>query len=143
MLQLIKYWFNVYGSKKELRKIQSSYRPHLKAAKKVPDSAELERCYGEMMAESEPYELDLNHLRTSRMISVANNLDVVTPSMTDDRYWETVFSYRFLTIEGRSFLRKAIREERRARRDAWAPFISLITGLVAAATGLIVAIGGR
>ena len=51
-----------------------------------------------------------------------------------------------LTNEGITVLRKAIREEEAARREAllaWVPLVGALTGLVGTATGLLLALFGR
>ncbi len=86
---------------------------------------------------------DLTQLDSERMYLVTRNLmacasRMMIPTPEEDQ-WERcgVTGYRFLTTRGIHELRKAIRGERTARREAALSWIGATTGLVGALTGLV------
>lgn len=96
----------------------------------------LEGLHQEHYFEFTELESERVHLMTARLMAAASRMMVPTPG---EDAWEEcqVTGYRLLTREGIQELRRAVRAEEAARRDAALSWLGAGTGLVGALTGLV------
>lgn len=80
-------------------------------------------------------------LVTRRLLSIAYSLMLPVPQGEN---WEKcpITGYRILTDEGIHVLRSAIREEKKARREAALSWLAPVTGFIGALTGLAAVVFG-
>ena len=130
------------------RRIDAHYRAEIEAASKRGDHKEVEALRGSKEAEErlDSDERDISF--TKELIREAVELRVPLPTHPgyppadgENEYWafSQMLGQRYLTPLGVSTLRDTIRREREARRaarDRWIPWISALTGLIGALTGL-------
>ena len=85
-------------------------------------------------------ELDIRMLETKYIIRKANKYNVPWPRNSESENWsdwQNSYGLRYLSDEGRSRLNKLIRQELKERREPFIQLITVITGLIGAAIGLI------
>lgn len=86
---------------------------------------------------------EVDHLVTQRLLGHAAQLLVETPDTTDESCWQEchcIMAYRVLTRKGIRELRSAIRAERTARNKLLLPWLTGLTGLAGALTGMLAVI---
>lgn len=105
----------------------------------------------EIVLQTEKHELDewnekISILKTRYLLYTASVKDLPTPSMTEEEgLWEQGLytGSFFLTVHGMTELRQLIRKERKETFDLFLPVVSLLTGLIAAISGLILVLSTR
>jgi hypothetical protein len=96
------------------------------------------------MHESMQVYKDKMMVRSNRLIEIASRLFIPVPSPWDPfkvyKWEEDMYGRKHLTQESMHELKMSIRAERKAKWELivmWFPFISVIVGLIGAATGLV------
>lgn len=133
---------------RESRRVDRLYRQEMKAleAKKAPWE-ERESLRSQWAADAFEIQEEIRSHETWQLLRVASRLHVPVPKRPygreddpGDENWEQESPGTwYLTPAGYSKVRNAIREERRARREAflaWLPLIAAISGLIGILAGL-------
>jgi predicted SAM-dependent methyltransferase len=125
-------------------RISKSYDEAMKGAReRKASSEELDRIAHEHHFEHQVAEDELYKLQSGHLIRVANRLMVpVPPFKTKDGAWmeSSIRGGWHLTPEAMHDLRAAIRAERKARREEWTVWVSLLAltvGVLSSLTALV------
>ena len=126
------------------KKIRLFYDEALEEAKKEGKAGDdIESLHALASDEDAEVQEKIDQLITFRLLGIANKLIVPVPEHNHEKMWkECHYSLRrkVLTAKGVAKVRKAIRLERRDRRDAYVPLIAALTGVIGAITGLVAVI---
>jgi hypothetical protein len=106
------------------------------------DDKKSDDLYGEWQADraSEAYEVE--RLRTIDLCRKAARYHVLEPDYNDPRFWDSYPRSQacHLTIAGIDFIESRINQKRKIHRELWTLLVVAATGLIGAATGLVVAL---
>lgn len=83
---------------------------------------------------------EIDHIITSYLEKTALRLILPIPDISDNKMWRTcnhIGNINVLTTLGISELRTSIRNERKAKRDVFISWITVLTGLIGTIIGLI------
>jgi hypothetical protein len=122
------------------KKLAHLYEPDIDKAKKENRHEDYESLVSEYQTEGNLLNDDLQIAQTFRLIRDAENHGIPTPPYSDQTAWEVGYhpGKTYLSVAAQHEIRKAIREERAARRDYWvgwikdvaAPLVSVIGALM-------------
>ncbi len=121
---------------RKLRRLElETKRKYLSGLKNAQSQAEKDRLHDEYFhVVHEEIETRRRFLEQERLLEKAQRLLVDKPSAND---WETGWDgTKLIKLNALSKLKSDIRIEHKAKRDVWLPWLSMITGLIAALTGL-------
>ena len=129
------YRWRLAQLQKEKRKCESFYDPLIADAK---TDEEKESLIAEKMYEWEEIDLKISKHISIYLLNETERLLLPIPDLNDDKekMWNRKRAYGILSNKGISELKSAIRNEYRERREASVTWMSLIIGLIGAATGL-------
>lgn len=142
-MNYLKYRISLYKLHKKRDKAYANLSKQVDDARKSGGEEE-----AQMVWQTESYDLDMvdeeiSILRTRYWRSKAAKMILEVPPITDkDGFWETGHCTNrwFLTFKGITELRQLIRKERKETFELFLPWLSLLTGLIAAIAGLILTI---
>ena len=127
--------------------VDKAYAKDIAKAKAEKNEEKVESLESDHRFEIQSHEEEQDLILTRHLIRQASRLHVPLPrrknpdgSDTDFWYEGSQTYYRMLTTEGVAKLRDEIRRERKARHEAkavWITLLSAITGAIGAATGLV------
>ena len=140
--------FFLYRFQRRRRSIEKEFDAALFALegnKTEADQNERDELANQFQQRLDHVDLNIELVRTSRLIVGAQALELQVPRGNDPEMWNSVSNRRVLSPKGRSYLRKLIDDEKTRRRDvrAWwwknvlIPAITALTGLAGVITGLI------
>lgn len=118
-------------------KIDRAYERELSNASKANDR---ERIAERHHWETELYYEQIEEIKTRRILRKAMRLDVPFESPSDQsKRWQQSHQLQtwYLTTLGYSELRKAIRQEKRERRDVAITWSGVVVGIIGSLTGLL------
>jgi hypothetical protein len=134
---------------RDLARLRRDYHREMAEARDSQSTADPQEIEARYTSESDLAREELESVRTERIIRRARALRVPLPSLrphaqAGDENWDlgSVMGQWTLTDEGQARLRRAIREEEKARRETAAFWIGILTGLIAVVTGLVGAATG-
>lgn len=149
LLQLIRYVPALREWKAEWRRslLDRAYAKDIAAAKVAKDKDKVVSLESDHQFEIQMHEEEADLELTRYLTRQARRLHVPLPRYKNDDgsesgHWHEgpLTYYRMLTTEGVAKLRDEIRREKKARHESkavWIPWLSTITGVIGAATGLI------
>lgn len=127
--------------------VDTAYAKNIAKAKAAKDDDKVRSLEATHQLEIQLHEEDEDLILTRRLLHQARRLHVPAPDRLNADGSETEFwyegpltYYRMLTTAGVANLRDEIRREKKARHEAksvWIPWLSAITGVIGAATGLV------
>lgn len=83
-------------------------------------------------------QLAINHLISLRFCKIANKLLIPLPEHGNEKYWHRYYDGSYiLTVKGVWGLKKLIRQEKKQCREGFIIWISALTGIIGATTGLV------
>ncbi|MCK4914512.1 MAG: hypothetical protein KAS69_07970 [Planctomycetes bacterium] len=141
MLETTKYHYCLKKLYKEQQKTSNLYSHLIVDAKnKKKPQDEIEKLRSEEMNESQIIDEKIGSLVTQRLCKKADQLMVPIPDYHDEEYWNDMCVYRqgrILTTKGVCEVKKAIRAEKRERREGFVVWMAALTGIIGAITGLV------
>jgi hypothetical protein len=149
LLRIIRYIPAPREWKAEWRRslLDRAYAKDIAAAKVAKDKNKVESLEGDHRVEIQMHEEEADLELTRYLTRQARRLHVPLPRYKNDdgsesEHWYegSLTYYRMLTTEGVAKLRDEIRREKKARHESkavWIPWLSAITGVIGAASGLI------
>ena len=127
--------------------LDKAYAKNISAAKKLKDKGKVENLERDHRFEIDLHDEDEDAYLTKNLLSKARKLRVPVPhryneDKTESEHWyEGHYTGRwYLTTRGFAALREEIRREAKARHESraqWVVWISALTGVIGATTGLI------
>lgn len=130
--------------------LDCAYAEDISIARKLKDYNKAESLERDYRFEIDMLDEEESGYLTKKLSAKAHRLRVPVPhryndDQTDSGYWhEGQYTYRwYLTTSGFSSLRDEIRREEKARHEArahWVIWLSSLTGVIGAVTGLVVTI---
>ena len=137
--------FDLWKAQRSKAKLDDDYRKKAASLLKANKHEDHEILLSDWHFDGREAEEIINALVTRKLVSQANKLDLPIPSYPrrgqedESQFWyySEDGSQRILTSKGRLELRDSIRREKRERFDARARWVTLITGLIGAAIGLV------
>ena len=145
VLNLLPFTSEVWRARRGNERTQRSYRRALAKLGPMATGAQREEVFSDWQYDLDETEDDEQNAITRGLLHRARSLLVPVPSRDGGEsglpYWEEgQFGTKHLSRVGIARIRAAIREEEKARREArahWVIWVSALTGLVGAATGLL------
>lgn len=141
MLEYIKYIRELKKYNKEIDDNDKHYKDRIEEAKKNNKTEEdIRMISDEWRAVNQDPELNIQILETKFLIRKANKYNVPWPRTSESENWsdwQNIFGIRYLSDKGRFRLNKLIRQEKKERREGFIQLITVITGLIGAAIGLM------
>lgn len=143
---MFKNIFKIKKLEKELAEVERKYVKYQQTKKYKSLTSEEkhmeEDCF--YQGEYRPLWQEIEALKDGELLRKAANLFIPFPSHWEDKeskYWrESDLGSYYLKTEGKHYLIKAIREEEKARREAWVwwiPLLSAISSFFGAILGVI------
>lgn len=133
--------------------LDRAFARELAAARKRKDNAKVQQLESDHRFEMELHEEDEDAFVSKRLLHKARRLRVPIPrthgsdGQESDHWYQSHYSGRwYLTNLGISALRTEIRNEIKARyesRSHWVVWLSAVTGVIGAITGLVAVIAGK
>lgn len=135
----MKDWLKLKKLERELETIEkkhSAFQQSEKYKKMSPEGKSNEDdAY--IACEYFPLRDEIEDIRSRMFLKKARKLGIPYPKYYDkacEEFWtQSGFGFHYLTDKGYHEIRKAMREEKKARREAvlcWAPLITVLTGLL-------------
>ena len=90
--------------------------------------------------ETEFERLEIEFIKTMRLLREAHRFCIPIPDQSDGRIWKDILTRYYLTDIGKFELNRAIRQEKKERREAFLQYCMAITGLLGVLIGIISAI---
>ena len=136
--------FELWRAQRNRAKMNRRYRKEAAALRETGSPLEQEELAGDWHFHDVMAEDSISAIVTQRLIAKANKLDLPTPPYPKARdeenpcwYYSDDGTERLLTAQGRTVLRDSIRKEKRERFEARSRWVTLITGILGAAIGLV------
>jgi hypothetical protein len=133
--------------------LDRTYARDIAAARKQKDNEKVKQLESDHRFEMELHEEDEDAYITKRLLAKARRLRVPIPrrqtsdGQESEHWYESNYTGRWhLTTLGIATLRSEIRSEIKAHHESrsyWVVWLSAITGVVGAITGLVAVIGGK
>lgn len=133
--------------------LDRAYARDISAARKQKDNEKVRELESDHRIEMELHEEDEDAYTTKQLLARARRLRVPIPrrhlsdGQESEHWYESNYTGRwYLTTLGIAALRSEIRSEIKARHESrshWVVWLSAITGIVGAITGLVAVIGGK
>jgi len=134
-------------------RLDKAYAKGINAARKLKDKEKIESLEQDHRFEIDLYEEEEDAYLTKVLLSKARRLRVPVPhryneDSTESEHWyEGNYTGRwYLTTRGVTALREEIRRELKARHEArshWVVWLSALTGVIGAVTGLVALLGHK
>ena len=148
MLGLIRFRYRLRRLERQLADVHKTYEKQKAAAKaRGASEEELEALSAANSTDDLYFTEALLAAHTSRLIKMAHDLMIPVPYSWETAHkdkWVQGAMHRYMTTEGMTELRAAIRAEQKARRELivmWTPLVSALVGLIGAITGLAAVLG--
>jgi hypothetical protein len=136
--------FDLWQAQRAKSKLDKAYGKEVEALRKASKHQEAEEKLAEWSADGRQVEDEIDEIVSQRLLKRARRLDVPIPSplfgnLEEDEFWDRSYSSGgyILTRKGRAVLRDAVRKEKRERFESKARWITLFTGIIGAAIGLV------
>jgi hypothetical protein len=136
MFDWIKYRWNLNKLYAKRNKKMKKFEKTRKKAK----TEESEDPWDEEAIVYNDFQQEINSLISGRFCQIANKLLVPLPDYNDKEGYWTQYQpdgWYYLTVKGIWELKKLIRKEKKERRDGFIIWISTLTGIIGATTGLV------
>lgn len=134
----------LWRAQRQREKQNRKYRKEAAALHEKRSSLEKQELAADWHFHEQWAEDSINAIITQRLIAKANKLDLPIPpypsrgeEVNQCWYYSEDGTERLLTAQGRTILRDSIRKEKRERFEARARWVTLLTGIIGAAIGLI------
>ena len=147
LVRLIPFTSEAWHARRYNERVQRRFRRALEKLGPRTTGAQREEVYQDWQYELDEAEEEEQGAYTRRLLHRARSLLVSVPArdgkeLNGDTHWEQghTLGTWYLTRAGIARIRTAIRDEEKARREArahWVVWVSALTGLVGAATGLL------
>jgi hypothetical protein len=139
--------FDLRKAQRAKNNLDRNYRSKAAALRKANDQAQYEILISEWHFEGKEAEDVINALVTRSLVAKANKLDLPIPPYPKHNEQENAYWYysddgseRILTAQGRAELRDSVRREKRERFESRSRWVTLFTGIIGAAIGLVTVI---
>lgn len=143
MLSYVKYKLELWKLDREERQLRKPFDKEWKATKDKSHDKYRE-VYHHIDFDLEEIKERRSAVHTSRLMSQMFYLDIPVPPPTSHEFTNSIHTDSFiLTQNGRNEMRKRIRAEQAQRRQPIYMAITLVTGLLGAATGLAAVLIGK
>jgi hypothetical protein len=137
MFDYFKYRHKLYQINRKLDKIDKLYEKDFKRLKKEKNKEEFERVLAEWSGVAAEYETEKEIVQTKYFMRIAYRLNVHSPDILNPELWEESYWGKHLSDKARFELNKAIRQEKKERREGWVQIVTLFIGLVGTFIGLV------
>ncbi|MFX0137097.1 MAG: hypothetical protein ACFFDN_25890 [Candidatus Hodarchaeota archaeon] len=137
MIEFLKYRYQLNKLLSERKKTKKQYDSA------IEETSDKSRKRSELISEamyfSDFIDFQIRELHTDYLQKVANKLIVTIPNYNEENIWEKPIGYRrpILTNKGIHELKRAIRMEKKERREVVFNWIMLLTGLIGTLIGLV------
>lgn len=135
---------DLWRAQRSKARLDKAYGREADVLRKGGKHEELQEKLAEWSADGQLAEHEIEEMVSQRLLQRARRLDVPIPSplfakLEEDEFWDrSNFTGGYiLTRKGRAMLRDAVRKEKRERFESKARWITLFTGIMGTAIGLV------
>lgn len=140
MTENLKYRFKLNKAVKNVIQTEDEFRSRIARAKKEKNELLIKELKDEAHHEIKTAQAEVTWLRSRYWTSQARKWEVALPAQ-DETHWEdfegTGFDGHLLSRAGVSYVRNAVREESSRSRKLIFEWLTMLVGIIGAATGLI------
>jgi hypothetical protein len=137
--------FDLRRAQRAKARLDKAYGKEAEALRKAGKHQEREEKLAEWGADGQLAEDEISEIVAERLINKARRLDVPLPPYPIEgdahqyEFWETssITGRYILTQKGRALVRDALGKEKRERFESKARWVTLFTGIIGAAIGLV------
>ena len=125
---------------KKREKNRAFYNKLIRAEQRKADNSEYDNLVSEFNHEDDMIQMEIDSFLTNSIINEAEALYLPIPSRSETKYWkDSQYATHgiYLSAQGISLLRDAIRDERKKRREIRFSYIEVTGKVVVMLTGLV------